>query len=192
VLPSAAITTAGATSGAVLTFGSGSDAWQSFTYAAPGQTAPTATLTPDGLGIQIAGGFSPPLNGNWEGVGLFFEGTSCIDASAYTGVQFDFTGDLGGCKLSVGTSFSADLSHADDGARGACSGTDSSCYGPFASVAASTTTIKVPFSAMSGGSPQSTPDRSTIVDVVWQLSAPTGADGGSCAASFTVENVSFY
>jgi hypothetical protein len=192
VLGSPAITTAGAASGSGLTFGSGSDAWQSFTYAAPGQKAPTATLTPDGLGMQVAGGFTPPLNGNWEGFGLFFEGTSCIDASAYTGVQFDFAGDLGGCKLSVGTSFSADLSHADDSARGACSGTDSSCYGPFAAVVPSTTTVKVPFSAMSGGSPQSAPDRSTIVDVVWQLSAPTGADGGSCAASFTVENVSFY
>jgi hypothetical protein len=45
---------------------------------------------------------------------------------------------------------------------------------------------------MSNGSPQSLPDRSTIVDVIWQLSAPTGADGGACAANFTVENVSFY
>ena len=192
VLPSPAITMAGASSGTTLSFGSGSDAWQSFAYAAPGQKVPTATLTSDGVGIQIAGGFAPPLNGNWEGVGLFFQGTSCIDATAYAGVQFDFAGDLGGCKLAVGTSFSADLSHTDDGVRGACSGSDSSCYGPFASVVPSTTAVKVPFSAMSGGSPQSTPDQSTIVDVIWQLSAPTGADGGSCAANFTVSNVSFY
>jgi hypothetical protein len=190
VLPSPAITVGGAASGGMLTFGSGSDAWQSFSYAAPGQTVPTLALTPDGMGMQVAGGFAPPINGNWEGVGLFFDGTSCIDARAYTGVQFDFTGDLGGCQLSVGTSFSADLSHVDDAVRGACSGTDSNCYGPFASVVPSTT-VKVPFSAMSGGSPQSTPDTSTIVDVVWQLSAPTST-GGSCAASFTISNVTFY
>jgi hypothetical protein len=192
VLDAPAITTAGTVTGATLTFGSGSDAWQSFAYAAPGQKAPTAALAPDGLGIQIAGGFTPPLNGNWEGVGLFFEGASCIDASAYTGVQFDFTGDLGGCALSVGVGFSGDLSQTDDPVRGACPGTDSSCYGPFASVVPTATTVKVPFSAMSAGSPISKPDTSTIVTVTWQLSAPTGADGGSCAANFTVENVSFY
>jgi hypothetical protein len=192
VLDAPAITTAGAASGGMLTFGSGSDAWQSFAYAAPGQKVPTAALAPDGLGIQIAGGFAPPLDGNWEGVGLFFQETSCVDASTYTGVQFDFTGDLGGCALSVGVSFSGDLSHSDDPVRGACSGTDSSCYGPFASVVPTATTVKVPFSAMSAGSPVSNPDPSTVVDVIWQLSAPTGADGGSCAASFTVENVAFY
>jgi hypothetical protein len=192
VLPTPAITTAGGADAGTLTFGAGSDAWQSFSYAAPGQNVPTAALAPDGKGLQIIGGFAPPLDGNWEGVGLLFQGASCIDASAYTGVQFDFTGDLGSCKLSVGVSFSADLSHADDPDRGACSGTDSNCYGPFASVVPSATTIKVPFSAMSAGSPQSAPDTTTIFDVIWQLSAPTGADGGSCAANFTVENVSFY
>jgi hypothetical protein len=192
VLPSPAITTASGADGGALSFGSGSDAWESFAYAAPGQQVPRAALTTDGLGIQISGGFAPPLNGNWEGVGLLFAGTSCIDASAYTGVQFDFTGDLGGCKLAVGVSFSEDFSHGDDPQRGACSGTDSSCYGPFASVAPAATTVKVPFSAMSAGSPQSTPDTSTIVDVIWQLSAPTGTGGGACAANFTVSNVSFY
>jgi hypothetical protein len=190
VLGSPAITTAGVTGTQMLTFGSGSDTWQSFAYAAPGQVVPTIALTPDAMGMQVAGGFAPPINGNWEGVGLFFDETSCIDASAYTGVQFDFTGDLGGCGLSVGTSFSADLSHASD-ARGACPGTDSNCYGPFASAVPSATaaTVKVPFSAMSGGSPVSKPDVSTLFDVVFQLSPPAS---GSCAASFTISNVSFY
>ena len=69
------------------------------------------------------------------------------------------------------------------------------CYGPLAPVvpgASTTTTIKVPFSALTAGSPISKLDPSTLVDVQWQLSAPTGADGGSCAADFTVENVAFY
>ncbi|HEY4183660.1 MAG TPA: hypothetical protein VGP07_01265 [Polyangia bacterium] len=192
MLPTPAITTAGGADGGTLTFGSGNDTWQSFTYAAPGQKAPTAALGPDGKSVQIAGGFAPPLDGNWEGVGLLFDETSCVDGSGYTGVQFDFAGDLGGCTLAVGVSFSADLSHADDAQRGACSGTDSNCFGPFATVVPSTTTVKVPFSAMSGGSPQSTPDTTTIFDVIWQLTAPTGTDGGSCAASFTVSNVTFY
>jgi hypothetical protein len=187
VLGSPVITTAGVQGTETLIFGTGNDVWEAFGYAAPGQTFPMGDVTPDGTGMEIGISFSPPINGNWAGVGLSFDGTSCIDASAYTGVQFDLGGDLGGCQLAVGTSFSADSSYLD-GPRGGCSGTDSTCYGPFASVVPSAT-VQVPFSAMSGGSPVSKPDPSTIVDVVWQLSAPAS---GSCAADFTVSNVSFY
>ncbi len=195
VLSSPAITTMGASGTEGPTFGSGATEWQSYTYAAPGQALPTATLTPDGAGLHITGGFAPPVNGNWEGAGLFFTGQSCVDASMYTGVQFDFAGNLGGCAVAFGASFSGDLSHADDPQRGSCPGTDSTCYGPLATVvpaATTTTTIKVPFTALTAGSPIAKLDPSTIVDVEWQLSAPTGTGGGSCAADFTVENVAFY
>jgi hypothetical protein len=184
----------GASGTAGLTFGSGATEWQSYTYAAPGQALPTATLTPDGAGLHITGGFAPPLNGNWEGAGLFFGGQSCVDASMYTGVQFDFAGNLGGCAIAFGASFSGDLTHTD-APRGSCPGTDSNCYGPLATVvpaATTTTTIKVPFTALTAGSPIAKLDPSTLVDVEWQLSAPTGPDGGSCAADFTVSNVAFY
>jgi hypothetical protein len=187
---SPAITTMGATQASGLTFGTATASWGAYTYAAPGQALPTATLTPDGAGIQITGGFAPPINGNWEGAGLFFDGATCVDASSYTGVEFDFSGDLGGCLLAFGASFSGDLSHADDATRGACPGSDSQCYGPLANVVpGATTTIRVPFSALTAGVPISSLDPSTLVDVEWQLSAPTG---GSCSASFSVKNVAFY
>jgi hypothetical protein len=192
VLPSPAITTMGASSAAGLTFGSGATAWQSYTYAAPGQALPTIALTPDGAGIHITGGFAPPVNGNWEGAGLFFDGTGCIDGSMYAGVQFDFVGDLGGCALAFGASFSGDTSTTDAPGQGSCPGTDSTCYGPLAPVTAGATTIKVPFSALTSGSPVAKLDPTTILDVEWQLSAPTGTGGGSCAADFTVANVAFY
>ncbi|HTB57639.1 MAG TPA: hypothetical protein VLC06_07175 [Polyangia bacterium] len=193
VLSSPAITTMGASGTAAVTFGSGATEWQSYTYAAPGQLAPAVTLTPDGAGIQITGGFHPPISGNWEGAGLFFGGTSCIDATMYTGVQFDFAGDLGGCALAFGASFSGDTSPADAPGQGSCPGTDSTCYGPLAPVVPGTApTIKVPFSALMAGSPIAKLDPATLVDVEWQLSAPIGADGGACSANFTVENVAFY
>jgi hypothetical protein len=76
---------------------------------------------------------------------------------------------------------------------GNCPGDDSQCYGPLAPVVpGSATTIQVPFSALSGGTPISAFDPSTLVDVEWQLSPSPGADGGACTASFTVKNVSFY
>jgi hypothetical protein len=202
VLPSPAITTMGAMSGGGLTFGAGSDAWGSFSFAGAGQTPPTATVTAGGDGLQIMGGFVAPVAaaGNFEGFGLYFSNASCIDASAYTGIAFDFSGDLGGCNLLLGMSFSADDSSTSDPTRGACMGTNAQCYGPTADVTASalaatpaSPTIRVPFSSFSGGMPQSSADPSSIVGVQWGLTAPVGSsDGGACSASFTVENAAFY
>jgi hypothetical protein len=199
VPPSAAITTMGAPGATSVTFGSGATKWESYAYAAPGQVVPTVALTPDAAGLQITGGFNPPVSGNWEGAGLYLDGASCLDGSKYTGVQFDFAGDLGGCALAFGASFSGDASRTSVPGRGSCPGTDSSCYGPLAPVvpgapsdASPVTTIKVPFSSLTGGSPISKLDPTTILDVEWQLSAPTGADGGACSANFTVKNVAFY
>jgi hypothetical protein len=198
VLPTASITTMGTASGTTLTYGTSSDAWISYTYAATGQTAPTATVTPDGNGIQIAGGFVAPVdvNANYMGVGLYFSSSGCADASAYTGVKFDFSGDLGGCSLAFGAASSEDLSHAA-AARGTCSGASSAtCYGPSATVAPATTTsattVMVPFATLSGGMPVGTLDPTSVVSVQWQLGGPVGADGGGCMANFTVENVAFY
>jgi len=199
ILPSPDITTLGQASGTTLTYGAGPDAWGSYTYAASGQTAPTATVTPDGDGIQISGAFVPPVeaNADYMGVGLFFDSASCIDASAYTGLEFDFSGDLGGCSLAFGASFAGDFSTAN-GPRGSCSGPSSSCYGPLASVvptaadAQALQVLQVPFSSLAGGMPIGTLDPTTIVSIEWQLGGPVGVDAGGCAANFTVENVSFY
>jgi hypothetical protein len=193
VLPSPVITTAGVSATSGLTFGAAPNNWSSYAYAAPGEPIPTAALTPDGAGIAIGVTFVKPTQGNWEGVGLFFSGPDCVEASSYTGVQFDFSGDLGGCALSFGASFSGDLSNADAPTMGSCPGDDSQCYGPLAPVVpGAATTVHVPFSALSGGTPVSALDPSTLVDVEWQLSPAPGADGGACTASFTVKNVAFY
>ena len=197
VLPSPTITTLGTGSGANMSFGSGADKWGSYVYAAAGQTNPTASATSDGNGIQIAGGFVAPIqaNSNYEGVGLYFSSTSCIDASAYTGVKFDFAGDLGGCSLSFGASFSGDLSHADDATRGVCLGADSNCYGPSFTIVptASTATFMVPFTSLGAGMPIAKLDPTTITAVQWQLGGqPSLTDGGVCAANFSVSNVAFY
>ncbi len=193
ILPSPAITTMGTSSSAGLTFGAGASTWSSYAYAAPGEPVPTAAVTADGDGLDIAVTFVKPTQGNWEGVGLFFNGAGCVDASKYTGVMFDFSGTLGGCTLSFGASFSGDLSHAEDPTKGSCPGDDSQCYGPLARVVpGAATTIKVPFAALSGGTPTSALDPSRLVDVEWQLSPSPGAGDGACVANFTVKNVSFY
>jgi hypothetical protein len=152
-------------------------------------------MTPAGDGFAIAATIVAPTagNGNWEGVSLFFGGTACVNASSYTGVKFDLSGDLGGCALSFGASASADLSHADAPKMGSCPADDSQCYPPLVPVAPGTaTTIEVPFQSLSFGSPVGALDPSMLVDVQWQLNPARGADGGVCMANLTIKNVSFY
>ncbi|HEY6476364.1 MAG TPA: hypothetical protein VI456_07250 [Polyangia bacterium] len=201
------ITTGGKMNGTSgLTFGSGADAWGSYTYAATGQTAPTASVTSDGNGIQIMGSFVAPVQAaaNYEGVGLYYNSSDCLDATAYTGVAFDFSGTLGGCLLQVGIGFSGDSSKNDQGnTRGACNGTDSTCYPPsydvtaqalVATTASPTVTVMAPFTALGAGAPVGAVDPRTIITVQWQMTSPHtgGTDAGACSANFTAENVRFY
>jgi hypothetical protein len=204
---SAVITEAGSNGTAGVQFGSGTNTWGSYTYAAPGQTAPVAAATSDGTGVHIQGGFVPPVSAaaNYLGFGLYYAGATCLDASAYTGVQFDFGGSLGACGLAFGANFSGDEYSGDDANRGGCQGSQSTCYPPQADVTAQIAgggaaadgggglVVKVPFSKLTAGMPNGSVDPRTIITVQWQLSSPLGgADGGGCTADFTVGNVSFY
>jgi hypothetical protein len=183
-------------------FGSGTDAWGSYSYAAPGQPSPVGTVTSDGNGLRIQGGFVPPVSAdmNYMGFGLYYNSSSCLDASSRTGVQFELGGTLGGCLLAVDVTFSADLSHQSDATRGGCFAAPGTCYGPAADVTAQATggadagvLVKVPFTQLTGGMPISGADPRTIVDVQWQLSAPLGTPAaGACSADFTVRNAAFY
>jgi hypothetical protein len=183
-------------------FVSGGFTWGSYSYTAPGQTAPVATLTSDGDGFRLQAGFAPPVNAaaNYMGFGLYYSSTLCLDASAFTGVEFDFSGSLGGCLLGVGTGYSGDTSPKNDPARGGCQSVSGTCYGPAADVTAQAqagadagVSVKVPFSAMTGGMPMSGADPRSLINIQWQFTAPLGTvDGGGCSADFTVRNVRFY
>ncbi|HEX7507621.1 MAG TPA: hypothetical protein VF550_12660, partial [Polyangia bacterium] len=194
------ITTLGTTTADGLAFGSPPYYWTSYTYGSNGQSAPTATVTPDGKGIAMAGGFVAPVGQNWMGAGLRFGGSSCLDGSTYTGVQFDFAGDLGDCTLAFGANFSGDSTATDTPGRSSCPFNQSSlCYAPMMVVTppsapdageAGPTTFQVPFASLGGGSPTSRMDSSSLLAVQWQLNARSGGPG--CTASFTVANVAFY
>lgn len=196
-----AVTVMGRPNGTGLAFGSGSGQWGTYSYAAPGQGAPVLALTADDAGLQITGGLqgSVAASQNYVGAGLYFSSASCLDASSYTGVSFDFSGNLGGCLLEFAVDFSADANYADNGARGTCTAGNSGCYGPFADVTAqalattsATPTIAVPFASLDEGMPIATCDPASIVTLSWQLGGPLGGDGGGCSASFAVEHVGFY
>jgi hypothetical protein len=191
-LMSSAVTSMGTATGNTLTFGPAGSEWVSFDYAGSGQTAPTLSVTADGNGFEMQAALAAPLSGsnNFSGYGMYFNSSSCLDASASTGIQFDLSGDLGGCSLRYILFFAGDLSHIDDPGRGHCQDTDSVCLGPWAPVTASAGTIRIPFSSLSNGAPSSSVDATSLVTMQWQLGA-TDATAG-CSADFTVENVSFY
>jgi hypothetical protein len=158
--------------------------------------------------VQVAGG------PHYQGFGIFFNGDTagleCIDATTYTGIQFDLSGSLTGTGCSMVFSIN-DSEHADSTALKA-DGTvnDPKAAGPKGSYApqlpitsaqltSTPTTIMVPFTGSganvpSGGSPSTPIDPTKIEGVQWQMATPTPADGGAteCDWNINIANVKFY
>jgi hypothetical protein len=191
-LMSSTITSMGRATDTTLTFGPNGSEWISFNYAGPGEIAPTVSVTADGNGFEMKSALVAPLSGsnNFSGFGMYFNSGSCLDASASTGIQFDLSGDLGGCSLRYILLFAQDLSHIDDPGRGHCQDTDAVCRGPWAALTASAGTIALPFTSFSGGNPFGSVDPKNLVTMQWEIGAPDATTG--CSADFTIENVKFY
>jgi hypothetical protein len=165
----------------------------SFTYAATGLTAPVLSLAPapagsTGQALQVAanpGLTTDPAN-DFSGFGLGFD--MCVDASAYTGIQFTITGSLGNCSLTFATQFSEDNSVTDDPSFGSCT-LGGNCFPPSSNPIGTGTTV-VHFADVFGGSPLTAVDAHALTGVQWNLSGPT--DGVSvCSANFAVTDVTF-
>ncbi len=144
--------------------------------------------------MQIAASLVAPLtdSNDYAGVGLSFNSMSCLDASMYSGVAFDLSGDPGGCALVFGISSTESVRVTDDAVRGACVPAATACYAPTLTVVPGASTIHVPFTSLTAGMPADKVDATTIVTVQWQVQAPRGPDAGGCAANVTVANVAFY
>lgn len=161
-----------------------------------GGTSEFADTTETKLTLAVTAGalsVSGSSKGSYTGVVLYMNGPECIDATAYTGVQFDISGSLGTCNLTFGFGFSEDNSASSDPNRGTC--TVSGCYGPSVAVTATTGTVKVAFTGVSGGGPATdtgamTVDKTKLTGVQWQLQSATAT--ATCTASFTLDNVKFY
>lgn len=170
-------------------FGVFPEQWISYTYAGTNQPLPCLETTPDGNGIHVRAMFADlgSASNSYEGVGLSFLGDSCIDGDQLTGLQFDFAGDLGGRRLTVGVSANSDVSSAY--ARGTCPADAGStmCYGPTSTLNPRIGTNQVAFSALTDGMPQATLDAHRIVNVQWQLAAAENPN-----ADFTITSVTFY
>jgi hypothetical protein len=170
----------------------------SFTYHAPFLTEPVLSLvpTPDGQALAVmANPGVPHDSGNaWTGFGFGLGDAerNCLDASRYSGVQFTVAGSLGTCQLMFGVAFSEVQDVRLNPATGSCSG-GAACYPPLSAalVPDAAGIVKVPFaSIIFNGMPTNTVDAKAIVGIQWQLMAPL--TGTPCAASFTLDDVTFF
>jgi alpha-tubulin suppressor-like RCC1 family protein len=187
VLSSATITASTFTSGTSILYGAAPNQWGTYTVDATGQ--PTPTLTPSASALSIAASLAPSIgDANWVVVGLYYSSSSCADVSAYNGVKFTLSGDLGACSLIFDVNFADDLSVSDDAARGLCTIAEPFCYGPSANVSATSGMVTVPFSQLSQGSPIASISERNFQAVGWEVIAPAAG----CTANFTVSNVTFY
>jgi len=138
------------------------------------------------------------------GAGIYFNGnptgTDCVDATMYTGIQFDIKGTVAGtgCSMQYSTN---DAQHADmtivtNGMTDPKAGGAMGSYAPQAGVTPTATvqTIMMPFAgagAPTGGMPSVPVDKSRLTGVQWQFTTSAGTTM-SCMVDITIDNVKFY
>ena len=158
-------------------------------YTAPGLTPAVTEILPSssgafgGIHIKAEPGVATDSANQWFGVGLPLYG--CVDATAYRGVQFTISGDLGSCALTFGLVTSVNNS---DSFVGSCQA--SLCLAASSAPLAVGTTV-VLFADMAGGVPESNVNPATLNDLQWQFTLPVGEAEPACVADFTITNVSF-
>ena len=180
-------------------------------------STPAPLYAEAGGSVNVTDTVQVDATNHYQGWGIYFNGDStghdCIDATSYTGIQFDISGSLTGAlctmQFSINDSQHADssvLKVSDDPSMGP---NDPKASGPKGSYApqlpitmsqltSSPMTIKVPFAgagAPTGGSPADTAlDVKKIEGVQWQMTTPLLGDGSAteCAWDITLTNVKFY
>jgi len=179
-----------------------------FTYG----STPKPTYTISGGMVNVMNTVQIDASNHYQGFGIYMNGnatgTDCVNASAFTGVQFDLSGSLTGTGCAMVFSIN-DSEHADPAASTPAdpkAGGPAGSYAPQLAIMASqitstAMTIKVPFTgagspAFAGGaaSPATAVDPMKLTGVQWQMATPKAADGGSteCVWNINLANVKFY
>jgi hypothetical protein len=166
-----------------------------FVYPSSGPAAPG--IATDGGALYVTENQAATAAPQYVGAGLYF--TSCIDASAFTGVSFSVSGAFSGCSMQFST---GDVEHQD---RATTSGFATGVAGDYppqtaismGDVTSAPQVVKVPFGPTAiSGNPATSLDPQKIILVLWQLTIPpaTPTDGApaACSADLTIDDVTFY
>jgi hypothetical protein len=138
------------------------------------------------MNFVLSGNVSP---GDYAGGGLAFD--TCVNTTAYTGVQFTLGGTVAGCDLYFQAQ-TFDEKPTKQG--GGCTASSCSAY-PRVKLSTTTGVVTVHFTDLSGGLPAPASIASEVVGVQWQFQspAPVGDAGqpGCTGIKLTVDDVSF-
>jgi hypothetical protein len=157
-------------------------------------SAPTYATTDGNLHITL----DRPATSAPQYLGVVFASRkNCVDATAFTGVQFTISGSFSGCTMKY---YANDDAHQDDTTGASHASGPAGSYPPQTVITANQITpiprtMKMPFSGQSGGSPATPVDRSRLIIVGgWQfdVDASTSSTPGSCIADLTIDDVKFY
>ena len=168
------------------------------TYAAPKVAGlGSASYTTTGGALAITVNTAPVSKPQFLGVVVAFD--KCIDARAFTGVQFTISGSFSGCSLQFAT---GDAEHQDMTFASSFATGPAGSYPPQDRIAADEMTatpriVKAPFAVTDvQGSPAVPLDPSKLISTQWQFTVPVAAEGETdnpmCKGSVTVDNVKFY
>jgi hypothetical protein len=160
--------------------------------------------------LSIMDNVVPAAAPQYVGVVLYLNGnaggTECLDASSYTGIEFDISGSLTAgkaCSIQYSTldsehSDSTQLNAAGTGPNDPKASGPAGSYSPQLAITVTSTpvTTKVPFgdASLAPGSPSTAIDDTKITGVQWQLTVAGAADGGpsECDLALTIDNIKFY
>jgi hypothetical protein len=120
----------------------------------------------------------------------------CVDATAFTGVQFTISGSLSGCRFAQATQDSAHQtpSAASPYGTGAPGSHPHATLVTADQITSVPQTVKVPFAAQTGGIPATPTDKSKLTWLDWVFGIDSLVTGGptACKADLTIADVKFY
>ncbi|HVV52309.1 MAG TPA: hypothetical protein VHO06_21760 [Polyangia bacterium] len=157
-----------------------------------GNAQPNYTIS--GGTLNVMENFAATASPQYVGTVLYFN--NCIDASAFSGVEFDFGGTISGCTIQYSSN---DVPHDDMGTdkKGTCT-LGTACYSPQASittVSATAAQVQEPWITTAGGNPSAVLDPKQLTGIQWQFTIPAAADGGTasaCMANLNISQIKFY
>lgn len=126
---------------------------------------------------------------SYAGFGMAFN--TCVDATAFTGIQFDLWGSASGAVFQVQTSEDQSKEYNDPKATcdTAVSGTCAVPQSRISDVPAAQTTVQLPWGEFSGGSPVPTVSTNQLIGLQWQFEC---SSGDPCPVDVRIDNVTFY
>lgn len=124
----------------------------------------------------------------------------CVDASAFTGLQFSISGSLSGCTFGQATQDSAHLQYDGSSAGPGALGTGAPGAIPNSTVLTAdqitpvAQTLTFPFAAQSNGLPATPTDTSKLTWLDWVFVVNPYIVGGpiACKGDLTIKDVKFY